>query len=255
MQLRARRRQDDEMIEGEPSRLGGRRDRRSEEGQEPNVQEEPSGSRGADEEAVLSNDRPEGVRDQLERLATQIRGLQHQVEELAARRSDAVAAEASERVAAIVQAAEESAAEITAHAHQEASDLRERLRAEAQAEADRIRIDAQAEASKIRTEAHAAASLLREETLAEVRLEVDRICARLADELLTSARQAIDRIVGSAASPRREPATEPSAHPEPEEPADVDVEVAVDELQSAAAVLEQSLRHLQEIGQGLPEVQ
>jgi F0F1-type ATP synthase membrane subunit b/b' len=276
MGLLGRRNREDEMIEGEPSMLG--RARQGENGHADGTQD-PAGPAPADEvrepddvpapEPALPmtdppmTDPPEGVKDQLERLAGQIRGLEHQVEEFVARRTDAVADQASQRVAAIVQAAEESAAEISAEAHKEGAELRERLRSEAQAEADRIRIEAQAEASKIRTEAHAAAARLREETLAEVRSQVERITERLADELRTSARTAIDAIAGSPgsvavpeAAPEPEvpamPAEEPSS-PEVDEAGSTEVEEAVDELQSAAAVLEESLRHLQQIGQGFPE--
>jgi archaellum component FlaC len=255
------------MIEGEPSALG--RSRRGDNGQEDQLHEdqpvtskhegtEQHGSEPPDADTSASDQAPSGVRDQLDRLAGQIRGLQQQVEELVARRSDVVAEQASQRVAAIVQAAEESAAEISAQAHAEAAELRERLRAEAQADADRIRVEAQADASKIRTEAHAAAARLREETLAEVREAVERITAELAEELRTSARAAIDEVAGSESSAGP---IEPAAEPEPAvaietaEVAPTDVEGAVDELQSAAAVLEESLRHLQEIGQGLPESQ
>jgi archaellum component FlaC len=255
------------MIEGEPSALG--RSQRGDSGQEEELQEDreaTSGHEAAEQQGLGSEEidtggsehAPAAVRDQLDRLGGQIRGLQQQVEELAARRSDAVAEQASQRVAAIVQAAEESAAEISTQAHVEAAELRERLRSEAQADADRIRVEAQADASKIRTEAHAAAARLREETLAEVREAVERITERLSEELRTSARAAIDEVAGSESSaahiePAGEP--EPTVAIEPEEVAPADVEGAVDELQSAAAVLEESLRHLQEIGQGLPDSQ
>jgi archaellum component FlaC len=281
MGLLGRRNQEEGMVEGEPSMLGSARrpeerqeapprdgQSRAEEHESP---QHPEAGLG-DEFAGARAGAPEGVRDQLERLATQIRGLQEQVEDLAARRSDAVAEQASQRVGAIVQAAEQSAAEISAEAHREAAELRERLRAESQAEADRIRVEAQADASEIRTEAHAAAARLREQTLAEMRGEIERITEELAERLRSAAREAIDRVAGSPAFPE-EPAPEPhqplaqeefgpaeitaTVDPELEEGAgvDADVEDAVDELQSAAAVLEQSLRHLQEIGQGLSEGQ
>jgi archaellum component FlaC len=262
MPLLGRRNREEELIEGEPSMLG--RARQGEAGPlqaadptPPEEDAEQADSPSPEAGAPVSEPAPEGIKDQLERLAGQIRGLEQQVEEFVARRTDAVAGQASQRVAAIVQAAEESAAEISAEAHKEGAELRERLRSEAQAEADRIRVEAQAEASKIRTEAHAAAARLREETLSEVRSEVERITERLADELRTSARAAIDAIAGSP-----EAVAAPEAAPEPLEPpvmeteeeaGSVEVEEAVDELQSAAAVLEESLRHLQEIGQGLSE--
>jgi archaellum component FlaC len=262
MGLLGRRSQDDEMIEGEPSTLG--RVRGAENGHETEASGDTVGERTDQHEGDampdaptdVSDRAPEGVREQLERLAGQIHGLQEQVEEFVARRSDAIADQASQRVAAIVQAAEESAREIAAEAHREGAELRERLRSEAQADADRIRVEAQADASKIRTEAHAAAAALREQTLAEVRSEVERITEQLAEQLRSSARAAIDEIAGGPAPPA--PPAEAMSESEPPaeehfEPAEVDVEEAVDELQSAAAVLEQSLRHLQEIGQGLPE--
>ena len=254
------------MVEGEPSALG--RGRRSENGQEaelqpeneaPAVHEAPEQAGAGSEDAGTRGPEnpPHDVRDQLERLATQIRGLQQEVEGLVARRNEAVAEQASQRVGAIVQAAERSAAEISAQAHAEAAELKERLRADAQADADRTRVEAQADASKIRTEAHAAAARLREETLAQVRHEVQRITEQLAEELQTSARIALDEVAGSLEAP---PPVEAVAEPEPpaietEEVAPADVEEAVDELQSAATVLEESLRHLQEIGQGLSESQ
>ena len=264
MGLLGRRNREGELIEGEPSMLG--RSRRSDNGQEGEPREgvapaaeqqtgEQPSATSPDAESGVAEREPEGVRDQLERLAGQIDGLQQQVEEFVARRKDVVAEQASHRVGAIVQAAERSAAEISAEAHRDAAELRERLRAEAQAEADRIRIEAQAEANKIRREAHAAAASLREQTLTGVRGEIERITEQLADELRTSARAAID---GVARVPVPPPPAETMAESEPpqattEEPVDADVEEAVDELQSAAAVLEESLRHLQEIGQGLSE--
>ncbi len=244
----------------------GRREHGGDENQEPAAQEgTPSSRQEIDEEGEVDpvahtgqqEGPPEGVRDQLERLASQIRGLQGQVEELVARRSDVVAEQASQRVAAIVQAAEASAAEITNEAHQEAAEMRERLIAEARADADRLRVEAQADASRIHTEAHAAAALLREQTLAEIRREVDRISEQLAEQLRVSAAQAIDAVSGgSPVAPPFDatPESEPSIL-ESDEAINADVEEAVDELQSAAAVLEQSLRHLQELGQGLPEPQ
>jgi Rad3-related DNA helicase len=268
MGLLGRRNREDELIQGEPSALGRARQAENGLANDPSdtADQIPAEDRTEQEHAsppeamaTASDPVPEGVKEQLERLAGQIHGLEQQVEEFVARRTDAVADQASQRVAAIVQAAEESAAEISAEAHKEGAELRERLRSEAQAEADRIRIEAQAEASKIRTEAHAAAARLREETLAEVRAEVERITERLADELRASARTAIDAIAGGPeplAMPEAPPPPPPAPPPiAPEEAGSSEVEEAVDELQSAAAVLEESLRHLQQIGQGLPEPQ
>jgi cell division septum initiation protein DivIVA len=258
MPLRPRRKPDEDLIEGEPSMLGRRSERKGENGQEPEVHVEAASPIDSDgdvapreEDTGTESRAPESVKDQLARLATQIRGLQQQVQELVARRSDAIAEQASERVAAIVQAAEESAAEITGQAHKESAELRERLCGEAQDEADRIRVDAQADAAKIRTAAHADAARLRDDALTELSREVDRICVELSHQLQTSARAAIEQVVrGPIGSTSIEP--EAGATPEPDE-AHTEVEAAVDELQSAAAVLEQSLRHLHEIGQGLPE--
>src|SRR5581483_4938671 len=170
MGLFSRRNQDDELIHGEPSVLGRQRTD-NEQADEPQSTDTVGGQTAAeqagdphaevnslDTEAVITADPPEGVRDQLERLASQIRGLQDQVEVFVSRRNDVVADQASQRVAAIVHAAEESAAEISADAQREAIEFRGRLVSEAQAEAERIRVQAQADASKIRTEAHAAAA-------------------------------------------------------------------------------------------------
>jgi hypothetical protein len=201
---------------------------------------------------------PDAVnKDQLEQLTTQVRELQHQVEQLTTRRSEVLAIQAGERVAAIVQAAEESAAGIAAHAHEEGAALREQLRAEAQAEADRIRGEAQADATRIRAEAYADASRTREQLLIQLRTEVEHACARLAEDLSAAARGAIDAIAGGAPVSdfqQAEPQAEAAPEEAPESPVP-DVEEAVDEFQSAASMLEQSLRHLHDIGRNLPEAQ
>ncbi len=243
------------MREGEPSVLGRRRELESENGQEAQIEMEatpPVEDPGAGNSSGRS---PDDVKDQLARLGTQIRGLQQQVEGLVAKRSDVVAEQASERVAAIVHAAEQSAAEITVQAHAEAAELRDRLMAEVHEEADRVRVEAQADAAKIRTDAHADAARLREDTLIQLGQEVERIVA----ELQNHARQAIIDVTGGplpSALAETEPAPPPTHDPVSEPAPDADeiqVEEAVDELQAAAAVLEESLRHLHEIGQGLSE--
>src|SRR5205823_3255924 len=199
----------------------------------------------------------EDVSEQVKRLARRIRELEQQVEEFVARRGDGLGGRAGQQVTAIVQAAEASVAEIRMQAGKEARETCERLIAEAQAEADRTRVEAQADAKKIRTEAHAAAATLREQAVAELHAEAERVCARLGEYLLGSARQAIDTVVGGgSASTAPKAALEIRApRAELEEPVGADVEDAVDELQSAASVLEQSLRHLQEIGREQPEVE
>ena len=241
---RGRRRRDngeaeDELQEGIPS------------GRSPDEHDAPW--RGENSSASLSG--PEGVRDQLERLAGQIRGLQQQVEGLVARRNDAMTDHATQRVTTILQAAEDSAAEIAAEANNEAAQVLERARDEALSDADRIMVQAQADAGKIRADAHAAAALLRQQVLDEITAEVERTCAQLADDLQTAARAAVERVASTAAeaAPPEAPLEPEAPTVDPDEAAGADVEEAVDELQSAAAVLEQSLRHLHEIGQGLPD--
>jgi hypothetical protein len=211
----------------------------------------------------------EDMSQELKHLARQIQGVQQQVEELAARRGDGVADQAGQQVAAIVRAAEDSVSELKAKARQEVGAVRERQLAEADAEADRIRMEAQADAKTIRTDAHAAAAALRERTIAALRAEVDRVCARLAAELRAAAREAIETIAeGEVPStpPDVAPRTEagrpqpgepvrPGEPAQPEEPMDAAADEAAEEPPSAASVLEQSLRHLDELGQGLREAE
>jgi F0F1-type ATP synthase membrane subunit b/b' len=198
----------------------------------------------------------EPVRAQLDRLADQIRGLQEQLDEFIAQRSESASEQVSQQVAAIVAAAEESAADIRTSAERDATTLRERLLADVQAEVERIRSEAQADAGRIRTEAHAEAARVREQAITEASAEIQAVCARLADELQNAARNAI---AGIAGGPRVTFSTPSEVAPSEDKPpaaseqrlAD-EVEEAVDELQSAAAVLEQSLRHLRTIGGDVP---
>ena len=249
-----RQRQKEEPLQGEPSALrrsrgdGSAGTAQAPEPEDPILRASEPDELGAhDERKADDGERsPEDVSQQLKRLARQIHTLEQQVEEVMARGDDGLADQAGEKVAAIVQAAEESVAEIKLQARKEAGVMRDRLLAEAEAEADRIRVEAQADAKTIRTDAHAAAAALREQAIAELRSEV-----------LTSAREAIEA-VASGAKPASRAATELRAEPrraELGEAAEGDVEEAVDELQSAASVLEQSLRHLQEIGRKLPETE
>lgn len=260
-----RQRQKEEPLQGEPSALrrsrgdGSAGTAQAPEPEDPILRASEPDELGAhDERKADDGERsPEDVSQQLKRLARQIHTLEQQVEEVMARGDDGLADQAGEKVAAIVQAAEESVAEIKLQARKEAGLMRDRLLAEAEAEADRIRVEAQADAKTIRTDAHAAAAALREQAIAELRSEVERVCAHLGHDLLASAREAIEA-VASGAKPASRAATELRAEPrraELGEAAEGDVEEAVDELQSAASVLEQSLRHLQEIGRKLPETE
>jgi hypothetical protein len=212
------------------------------------------------EEGLLTKARPveartgEPVKAQLDRLAEQIRGLQEQLDAFIARRSEAVSETASQQVAAIVAAAEESAAAIRNSADKDAAAIRDRLLAEVQAEVESIRTEAQADAGRIRTEAHAEAARVREQAITEASAEIQAVCAQLAEELQAAARSAIAGIAGGSRVTLRSPP--PSKSPQVNEQAASEsdnriadeVEDAVDELQTAAAVLEQSLRHLRTIG-------
>lgn len=220
--------------------------------------------RGAEEGLVgraqpISRRSGEPVKEQLDRLAEQIRGLQQQLHALLARRGEAASETASQQVAAIVAAAEQSAAEIRASAEKDSAKVRERLLAEVQAEVERIRTEAQADAGRIRTEAHAEAARIREQAITEGSAEIQAVCSRLAEELQTAARTAIAGIAAgprvsfsSSAEPVKPAAEAPRSRGDAAtetDPRIVDeVEEAVDELQNAAAVLEQSLRHLRAIG-------
>jgi len=177
--VRRRRKDDEELIQGEPSVLrGSPREGRREKGRGPEVQHGILNGSQADE----------GGADQHER---------NPPENAPERRP--VAQQASGQVETILGAAEEAASEINLQALKEAGALRERLRAEAQAEADRIRIEAQADARETRAEAHAAAVALREEAIAELRTEVERMCARLEEDLLVRAHEMIDTFAGAPA--------------------------------------------------------
>jgi hypothetical protein len=226
------------------------------------VQPPPAGDREgaglAAEEGLVSRARPvesrpgEPVRAQLDRLAEQIRGLQQQLDAFVARRSEGVSETASQQVAAIVAAAEESAAQIRASAEEDAAAVRDRLLAEVQSEVERIRAEAQADAGRIRTEAHAEAARVREQAIAEASAEIEAVCARLSDDLQSAARAAIAGIAGgprvTLTSSPEPPSVQPEPAPGPDKRIADEVEEAVDELQTAAAVLEQSLRHLRAIG-------
>jgi F0F1-type ATP synthase membrane subunit b/b' len=196
----------------------------------------------------------EPVRAQLGRLAAQLHGLQQQLDLFLARRSEAVADQASQHVAAIVAAAEESAAEIRASAERDAAAVRERYLADVQAEVERISVEAQADAGRIRTEAHAEAARLREQAVTQATAEIEGFVARLGADLQASARAAVAGIARGtprAAAPVNEsPRTSPGevrALAHQKQIAD-EVEEAVDELQAAAAALEESLRHLRATG-------
>jgi cell division septum initiation protein DivIVA len=200
---------------------------------------------------------PEPIKGQLDRLATQIHGLQQQLDAFIARRNEAVAERASQHVASIVAAAEKAASEIRAGAEKDAVAIRERAMAEVQAEVQRIRSEAQADAARIRTDAHAQAARARKKAIVEASAEIQTVCARVSEELQTAATRAIAGIVPgtTTASPARK--LEPTATPEPSAQVAAaapakritdEVAEAVDELQSAALVLEQSLQGLRTIG-------
>jgi hypothetical protein len=186
------------------------------------------------------------IYDELERLRGQVGGLQKELRALLAQRFGPAAEHAGDRVAAIVDAAEQSAADLTAEAQKEAAAWRERQREEAQIEADRIRAEAQAEAATIRADA----ARVRDQMIERVRTELERTCEQLAAQLQTSVREAINAVVAAGGvSGSAESAAEAEAHhaaPDRGAPAGED-------LESATTVLEQSLHHLSEIAQSLPE--
>jgi F0F1-type ATP synthase membrane subunit b/b' len=188
----------------------------------------------------------------LDRLATQMHGLQEQLDAFIARRNEAVAERASQHVASIVAAAEKSAAEIRAGAETDAVTVRERLLDEARAEVERIRSEAEADAARIRSEAHAHAARAREKAIAQAGAEIQAACARLSEDLQARARAALARIAGGA---RVEPPGAPAAPARgeatglaPGKLMTSEVYDAVQELQNAASVLEQSLRNLRATG-------
>jgi hypothetical protein len=95
---------------------------------------------------------------------------------------------------------------------------------------------------------------VREQAITEASAEIQAVCAQLAEELQAAARSAIAGIAGgprvTLSSPppsKSTPVNEQAAAESDKRIAD-EVEDAVDELQTAAAVLEQSLRHLRTIG-------
>ncbi len=208
------------------------------------------------------------VRARLDHLTGQIQGLQAQLDAFIARRNEAVAERASQHVGAIIGAAEQAAAEIKAGAEHDAGAIRERLLAEVQADVQRIRSEAELDAARIRTEAHALAARVREKAITEASTEIEAVCTELAERLQAAARVAIAGIPRGGAvtdDPSLAPTMGPAPGHEPQ-PAEGDiaspaapttddkrlaneVENAVDDLQSAAAALEHSLRHLRAIGE------
>lgn len=171
---------------------------------------------------------------QLDRVSAQIDGLQQRLDAFAARRNEAIAERAGRHVASIVAAAEKSAAQIRAGAENDAAAIRERLLADVQAEVERIRTAAHADATRIRAEAHAQVARARDRAITEVGAEFQEVSSRLSDEIQRGARAAIARITGRA-QPSGGTRTKQITH---------EVAAAVDELESAATVLEQSLRDL-----------
>jgi hypothetical protein len=160
---------------------------------------------------------------ELEQLTDQARGLLQQLGALVTRRNEAIAERASRHVAAIVEAAEKSAADIRAGAGEDAAAIREKLAADANAEVRRIRADAETDAVRIRAEAHGDAVLVRERALVDASSEIESVCRRLTAELRTRA--------GAAKAVPSAPVTHTAD----------DVQDAVNELEGAAAILEQLL--------------
>jgi hypothetical protein len=195
----------------------------------------------------------EPINAQLERVTTEIHGLQHQLDALIARRNQTVADRASHHVAAIVAAAERSAAAIRAAAEKDAASIRERLLADVQANVERIRSEAQSDAARIRREAHARAAQARQRAINEVSTEVEAVCARLSAELQARGRAAIAAIAGSSRmTAPRATVQHAIAKPSPRAAADApiptrritdEMQGAVQELQNATSALEQSLRN------------
>ena len=137
-----------------------------------------------------------------------------------ARRNEAIADRASERVASIVAAAENSAA--------------------------KIRADADAEAARARDKA-----------ISEASAEIQKVCSRLSDELQHEAAAVLARITGrgrpsaspasathvavSGSDPLRQPGVELNRRVRAKQIAH-EVKEAMGELQNAATLLEHSLR-------------
>jgi vacuolar-type H+-ATPase subunit E/Vma4 len=168
---RRRRNEDEELIQGEPSVV--RRSRRQ-------------NDRGSEVQGGINGSRvDEAGEDQLE--GNHAASAPDRPPE-----RPSVAEQASRQVTAILEAGEEAAAEIKLRALKDAEALRERLLAEAETEADGIRVEAEADAKRIRREGHAAAATLREEAIAQLRDDVERMCARWGEELLASARKTIE---------------------------------------------------------------
>jgi phage host-nuclease inhibitor protein Gam len=213
----------------------------------------------------------EPVKVQLDRVFTQMYGLQQRLDALIARRNEAIAERASRHVASIVAAAEKSAAEIRAGAQNDAARVRKRLLADVQAEVAVVRSAAHADAARIRAEANAQAARARDEAITEASAEIQDVCSRLSDELQRAASTGIARVRGGERRPTsaapatrvaglasdrlRQPAVEISAPARSNQIAHEvagavdefhEVAGAVDELQNAATVLERSLRNLRE---------
>lgn len=196
------------VVEGEPAKL-----------------DHPSHANSPAEEGLA-----EPVKSVLDRLATQVHGLQQQLDAFIVRRNEAVAERASHHVAAIVGAAERSAAGMRAAAEAEVAATRENLMADVRAEIERIRAEAETDAAQIRSEALAHALGAREKALMDASGEIQALCGRLSDELQASAGPAV--------------ASEIPAHVPPFPPVKciAEVQEAVDGLQTATAMLEHSLR-------------
>lgn len=203
------------------------------------------------------------VKTQLDGLAAQLQALQDQIDAFIAGRNEAVAERASHHVAAIVAAAEKSAADIRAGAEKDSAAHRERLLAEVEAEVERIRAEALADAARIRTEADAHAARAKEKAILEARAEIQAMCGRLSEDLQAGASTAIARMTDAGITTPTEPggARPPETSGPPPQAATAvpagasamqianEVEDAVDELQTAAVELEQSLRSLRPIGE------
>jgi hypothetical protein len=197
------------------------------------------------------------VKVQLDRISAQIDGLQQRVDVFIARRNEAIAERASQRVASIVAAAERSAAEIKARAENDAAGIRERLLADVEAEVEVVRSTAHADAARICAEAHAQVERARNKAVTEARAEIQEVCSKLSDELRRGARTAIARIRGraqaplsaaptprvavSTSDPLRQPAVEVGGRGQAQQ-ISREVAAAVGELECAATVLERSLR-------------
>lgn len=224
----------------------------------PPAVEEDAAELGALTETRSGQPLSEPIKAQLDRVSAQIDGLQQRLDAFIARRNEAIADRASERVASIVAAAEKSAAKIKAGAESHAAGLREQVLADVRTEVEMIRSRAHADAARIRAEAHAEAARARDKAISEASAEIQEVCSRLSDELKRGASAALARITGrgrpptsaapatqvavSACDPLRQSAVELSGRVRAKEIAH-EVKGAVAELQNAATVLEHSLRN------------